>query len=401
MRPLAVTGYGAVTAHGASRTAFREALARGAAATGPRDGSPLVADDLADAHVFDAREFEAADVLGQKGLRNFDRMTKMMIVAGKLALEDAGAKRDGDFVAPMGPEGVGIVSSTAYGSLEAITELNLVAEKEDPRYINPARFPNTVINAAAGYVSIWEDLRAPNVTIVDGNCGALDAILTAETHLTCRRGAAYLLGGGEAISDTLVRGMRKLGALARRPEGFAPGSSSSEGTLLGECAVYLVVERAHDAKARDATVLAEICGYGAAFSAATSEALVAHASADAVERAVRGALTDARVAPEDVDLVVASYSGLPDYDAAEREGLRRVLGERAAATAPKGIFGETLGAGGAVGLAVAVEALTGANVALLSGQRAASPKTVLVTAVGYYGNVSAAIVRGAEKSERT
>ncbi len=55
---------------------------------------------------------------------------------------------------------MGISSATAYGSLDAIAELNRVAELEDPRYINPQRFPNTVINAAAGYVSIWEGLHA-------------------------------------------------------------------------------------------------------------------------------------------------------------------------------------------------------------------------------------------------
>ena len=58
----------------------------------------------------------------------------------------------GAFVGPLRPDQIGVCSSTAYGSLDSITELNLVAELEDPRYINPARFPNTVINAAAGYV---------------------------------------------------------------------------------------------------------------------------------------------------------------------------------------------------------------------------------------------------------
>lgn len=394
MKPLAITGYGAVTPYGVGREAITNALASGVSAPLSRTDSPLVSEDLRDESLFDARDFDPAKVLGDKGLRNFDRMTKLMIVAGKLALEDAGLKKDGAFAGARTPEQIGIVSSTAYGSLEAMTELNLVAEKEDPRYINPARFPNTVINAAAGYVSIWEDLRAPNITVVDGNCGALDGVLTVETHLRHRRGDVFLLGGGEAISDTLVRGMRMLGIVAPRDAEFSPGSTTSAGMRLGEASAYVVVERAHDAKARSANVLCEIAGYGASFEAPSSEALVVHASASAVERAVRAALRDASIEASDVDLVLSSYSGIAKFDAAEREGLARVFGDAVAVCAPKAWTGETLGAAGAVSLAMGAAIFGGASVpSLISGALSGAPRTIVATTVGYYGNVSAAILR--------
>lgn len=398
MKPLAITGLGVVSPIGIGRAAFvaalrdPEAAARRAFARVPTVLDPQKVPGARAAEVWD---FDPTTWLGAKGHRNFDRLTKMMIVAGKLALEEAGLKKDGAFVA-LSPAQVGICSSTAYGSLDAITELNLVAELEDPRYINPARFPNTVINAAAGYVSIWEDLRAPNVTIVDGNCGALDAVLSAETHLAHARGDAFLVGGGEVLSEPLYLAFRKLGVVAEGDAPVRPGDPKSAGLHIGEGAAYVCVEREAEASARGARVLAQIAGYGTAFEPPESEAILVHASADAVERAVRAALHDAGVeAPSDVDAVCASSSGLEMVDTAEREGIRRALGDRVAIAAPKAIFGETFGAGGAMGLAAALAWMEGATVApLVAGSRVGeAPRTIVVTTVGYYGNVSAVVVR--------
>lgn len=393
MTPLAVTGLGVVSPVGVGHAAFREALAD---ADGARrkafGGRPTVLDPekLPGARAAEAWGFDATEYLGSKGLRNFDRLTKMMIVAGKHALEDAGIKRDGRFVASA-PARVGICSSTAYGSLDAITELNLVAELEDPRYINPARFPNTVINAAAGYVSIWEDLRAPNVTIVAGNCGALDAVLTCDTHLAHRRGDVFLVGGGEVVSEPLYLAFRKLGIVA---EGDA-----TRGIHLGEAAAYLCVERLGHARSRGATVHAVIAGYGTAFEPPLSPAALVHVSGDSVRRAVRGALEDAGVGPEEVDAVASAAGGLDLVDREESTGLAAVLGGGVAVAAPKSIYGETFGAGGALGMATALAWMEGAPVApLVSGRAPERVRTVVVTAVGFYGNVSAVVLRSPDST---
>ena len=124
------------------------------------------------------------------------RVTKLLVVAARICLHDAGFKKDGAWTA-LGPESVGLCCSNAYGSLEAITELDRVAVLEDARYINPAKFPNTVSNSASGYVSIWEDLRALNVTISDGNCGGLDALACADIFFTNER--------AEALADEVDR----------------------------------------------------------------------------------------------------------------------------------------------------------------------------------------------------
>lgn len=397
MRPLAVTGVGVISPLGFGLAALREAFsdperARERAFAG--EPTVLTREKFPEAHAAEVWGFDPNALLGDKGHRNFDRLTKYLIVAAKQALEDAGIKKDGAFVSTLRPEQVGVCSSTAYGSLDSITELNLVAELEDPRYINPARFPNTVINAAAGYVSIWEDLRAPNATIVDGNCGSLDAVLSCETHLMHRRADAFLVGGGDVVTEPLYLALRRLGAIAGGSARWAPGAKDSQGLHLGEGAAYLMVERLADAEARGARVRALLAGYGTAFDPPRREGRLLHASSAAVARAVRGALSDASIEPGEVDLVCSSASGLRPFDSAELAGLSEAFGPEVAVAAPKAIWGESFAGAGALGMASAVAWTEGAAPApLVRGEAPSKVRTAVVTAVGYYGNVSAVVVR--------
>jgi 3-oxoacyl-[acyl-carrier-protein] synthase II len=398
MLPLAITGLGVVSPLGVGREDFTAALADARAAkrkafAGPRE--VLVGERFERARVAELGNFDAVQYLGDKGLRNFDRLTRMLIVAAKHALEDGGLKRAGAFTSVPG-ERLGICAATAYGSLDSITEINRVAELEHPRYLNPSRFPNTVINSAAGYVSIWEGLEGPNVTIVDGNCGALDAVLTADTHLACGRADALLVGGVEVLSEPLYLAFEKLGVVSEGDRHSEPGDVTSQGTHLGEGAALLLVETAAHADERGARVLGRIVGYGNAFEPPASEVVVVNASAKAVERAVRAALSDAGISPGDVDLVACAESGVNRIDMAEEEGLARVLGSDVPVVATKAVWGESFGAAPALSMAAVLAWFAGAAPGpVLRGELSSRLETVLVTAVGYYGNVSAIVLKKA------
>lgn len=396
MRALAVTGLGVFSPIGSTRAAFMDALAdpraaRMAAFAGP--STVLEGPRFADARVAEVWGFDAAVHLGDKGIRNFDRLTRMLVCTAKLALEDAGVKVDGKF-AVSHSERVGVCAATAYGSLDSITEINRVAELEHPRYVNPSRFPNTVINSAAGYVAIWEGLEGPNVTIVDGNCGAADAVLTAATHIGCNRADVLLVGGAEVLSEPLYLAFDKLGLLCRPGERTGCFDAASRGMLLGEGAALLVLEDEAKARARGAQIAALIVGYGTAFEAPQSEAQLVHASEHTVERAVRAALADAEVAPHEIDLVVSAASGVSRIDLAEEEGLTRVFGPEQAVTAPKSVWGESLGAAPALAMAASVGYLGGVPVGIPArGSLRGGVSTLLVMAMGYYGNVSAVVMK--------
>ncbi|MCA9574986.1 MAG: beta-ketoacyl synthase N-terminal-like domain-containing protein [Polyangiales bacterium] len=384
---LAITGVGVVSGLGVGREAFVHALADVAAARAKafRGASDLL-EAFPDANTAEVWDWDPKAYLGDKGHRNNDQLTKYLITAAKLALIDAGIKDDEGVFLRYSGERVGISSATAYGSLDAIGELNRVAELEDPRYINPQRFPNTVINAAAGYVSIWEGLMAPNTTIVDGNCGGLDAVLSAHTHLAFGRADAMLVGGGEIVCESLYVALAKLGVLAdMRNDGL--------GISVGEGAAFLLVEDEARAWERSASVLGVIRGYGTAFDAPQSEAVLVHASSDAVQAAIQMALDEADIDAEEVDVVASARCGLPSIDDAELHGIRAVFGHDVCVVAPKQLTGENFGAAGAFGMIMALAWMQGHK----PEPRVAGPKpgevaTVVVVSVGYYGNVSAVVV---------
>lgn len=395
MKPLSITGCGLVSPLGVGFEPFAAALGAHAIAGTNAFGSAstvLSPASVSAPVVAEAWGFDPKPYLGSKGLRNHDRITLMMLVAARLALQDAGLKRDGKHVV-YGAERVGVCSATAYGSLESITEL-ISASREDPHFVNPNRFPNTVINSAAAYVSIWEDLRAPNVTVVDGNCGALDAVLTSETHLANGRADAFVVGGSEALADSLYLAFRKLGALAEGDARFQPGSVHSQGMRLGEGGAYFVLEPAAAAEQRGARVRGRVLGYGNTFEPPSSEAALVHASELAVTRAVEMALRDAGLAASSIDMVCAAASGFAAFDRAELAALRAVLGKDVAIALPKAVYGETFGASGAFGIASALAALAGVPLPTLDGASPAGRaiEHVLVIALGFYGNASAVVV---------
>jgi 3-oxoacyl-[acyl-carrier-protein] synthase II len=389
---LSVTGAGVVAPIGIGRAAFLEAIAL----AGDRDRSPAPPQTFdgsiyPGARVCEVVDFDASKYLGDKGLRPLDRLTKLLVVAARLALDDAGLKKNGAWAAGS-PERVGIVVSNAYGSLEAITELDRIATLEDARYMNPSRFPLTVSNSAAGYVSIWEDLRAINVSVSDGNCGALDAVACANLLLEQARADALLVGGAEAMSEALVLAFDRLGALGERA-----GSAR-----IGEGAALVAIETPGVAFARGAAVLCTIVGYGTAFMPPAGEASVMRPSPEALERAIAEALSDAQADPRDIDLVVSGACGLRVFDQPELLAIRRALGEGACIVAPKVVLGESLGAGGAMGILTALAFLEGKAAAepgggrdmVLQGMLRSQPRTALVTSMGYHGNASALVMRG-------
>jgi 3-oxoacyl-[acyl-carrier-protein] synthase II len=393
VKPRALTGLGIASPLGLGREPFFRAMHAPrllcdspAAPIESFDGTKYPGADVAE-----VRGFDPAKYLGDKGLRTLDRLTKLLVVAARFTMHDAGFKKDNLFV-QSSPDRVGVCCSNAYGSLEAITELDRVAQLEDARYINPAKFPNTVANSASGYVSIWEDLRALNVSVSDGNCGALDAVACADIYLDAARADAILVGGGEAISEPLFVAFLKLGALADAQ--FAGDAPVQGGTRLGEGAAFFSMEPIELAAARGARARALVTGYGTSFVPPESEASLIHPSGEAVARAVQSALDDAGIAPGDVDVVASGASGLAAFDREELAAIARVFGDRACVAAPKAILGESLGAAGAMGMAAALAWFEGAPPsAIVRGSPPREVRTVLVTAMGFYGNASAVVLR--------
>lgn len=380
MTDIVITGLSVSSALGVGRSELEAGL-RAQVPLKSRPLRPCAAIPVerhANPHAYEVPDFDATKYLGDKGLRTLDRLTKLLVVTAKHALEDAGLKRDGEFLS-VPPEDIGFIGSNAYGSLEAIDEIHRVATLEDARYISPQRFPNTVSNTASGYVSIWEGLRALNVTVSTGNPGALDAVLAAELCLSSARAQALLVGGAESLSEALYVGWSKLGL--------------SRAVPLSEAAGLLAFETAQSAKARDAKPLARLRGVHTAVSLGPEGSWL-YPGKDALVRSIEQALRQAQLAPEEVDLVVSGLGGIVPFDTAEISAITQVLGESVPVAAPKRLFGETLGAAASLSLACAVQWMQGPMaLPLVRGESSSkAPRVTLITELGFYGNAGAVVL---------
>lgn len=395
MRPLAVTGIGVVSPLGVGWESFRAAVGADEAPKFSEEPTSFAHAAHPSLRIAEVERFDPRPYVGDKGLRNNDRITKLSLVAARLCLEHAGLKRAGAF-ASLAADDIGVVASTAYGSTEAIAEFNRVAKTEDPRYLNPARFPNTVINSSFGYVSIWEDLRALNVTVTNGTTGPLDAVFCAGMYLDTNRARALLAGGAEAASELLWECLLRVEALDRDPATWGPGRVASTGFRLGEGCALLALETLDDARARGAKVWAEVLGYGSHFEVHEDHRRLIAPSEGALTQAICDALDDAGITASEVDLVASGLSGHHALDAAELKAIAAALGDVPIA-APKHRLGETLGAAGALALAEAAAWFDDAAVRDMAfGTAPSRVRTVLITALGFYGNASALVVRRPE-----
>src|SRR6202044_2159283 len=129
--------------------------------------------------------------------------------------------------------------------------------------------------------------------------------------------------------------------------------------ILGEGAALLAIEPLAFAQERGKRVLAEVSGYGTSFVPPTHESSLVHPSTEAMARALAAAIADAGLTPADVDVVASGVSGLRAFDRAELDAIERVLGKDTPVASPKSLLGETLGASGAMAMAMAVGWLGG------------------------------------------
>jgi len=295
---IVITGLGVVAPNGIGKQEFWDNCAAGISGI-----KPITLFDTSKYRCHWAGEisnFQPERYLGSKGLRNLDRTTLLALVAAKLAIEDARLE-----ITDENRNDIGVVLGSTMGSVHSISEFDKEGLREGPRYVNPALFPNTVINSPASQVAIRFGLKGLNTTISTGFTASLDALGYARDMLRLGRAKQLLVGGVEELCIQTFLGFYKLGLLATSPNGapprFAPFDERASGTLLGEGAAFLVLEPLEHAQARSATIYAELTGYGSCFDPRAVYRY--NPEGDGIAEAIRQAMDDAEVTPEDVDSV--------------------------------------------------------------------------------------------------
>ncbi|KJY31193.1 beta-ketoacyl synthase N-terminal-like domain-containing protein [Streptomyces katrae] len=355
-----ITAWSAVSPYGLERPEFTAGITAGRTAAaaldrgvwdGPVDTACLVPG------------FDSKTVLGRKGTRSMDRVTGLAVTAvGRLLQDPEGARIPG-----VG-EDAGLVLGTNTGSAQSMMDFtrdSVVQEK--PFYVDPMRFPNTVMNCAAGQCAIWHKLKGPNTTVAGGRASGLLALNYALRLQKSGHTRTVLCGAVEEFSPARAW----LEFHTRRPD-------EADG-ILGEGAAVLLLESAEAAAQYGRPGLAEVLALE--FGVFHTDAQVAPVLADSVRRA----LDRAAVQPPEVALVAASGAH-GARGAAERESLDAVFAGHEPEHVPGAeLIGDTH--------AASASFQTAALLATAEGRPGLAGSIGLITSVDRDGVVGCAVLR--------
>lgn len=402
-RHAVVTGTGAICALGDQPQAIFDALCEGRRAFGP----PTVfrADIVPGAEVAEVRGFAPQQYVKTGNVRPLDRTGRLALVGVELALADSGWSPERRAASP-----VGLILGTMFCSVRTIGEFDRRAQEAGPEYASPMDFSNTVLNAAAGQVAIWQKLRGVNTTIATGATAGLHAIGYGSQLIQRGRADALVAGGAEEICYESFYGFHRAGRLAAADGAggsapVAPFDARRSGTAMGEGAAFLVLESEAAARERGAAILARVLGFANGFDPDTRDE--AGAGPSALAGAIGRALADAGVPAAAIGAVVTSASGSPLLDAREAAGISAALGRSVPVTAIKSMTGETLGMSGALQALTAIESMRAGRLPGVAGLTDLDPAVALdvsararpidatralVTAIAPEGNCCALVV---------
>jgi 3-oxoacyl-[acyl-carrier-protein] synthase II len=349
-RRVVVTGLGAVTPLGADVETTWARLVAGETGAGP-----ITAFDTGDHSVriaCEADAFDPANWLDKRTVRKLDRFTQFAVAAARMAEADSGIDIASE------PDRVGASIATAQGGVASLAAC--CAQAEALR-IQPSLVTAFMPNMAAGWVSMELGATGPVTAPCEACAASAMAIGDGYDAIRLGRAEVMLCGGSEAgVTPLAIAGFAAMRALSRRNDdpGHAsrPFDAERDGFVMGEGAAVIVLEELDHALARNATVYAELAGYGVSSDA--HHMTEPDPAGDGQARAIRLALADAQLEPEAVDYVNAHASSTPLGDECETAALKLALGEEKARLTPisslKGATGHCLGAAGAIEMCATV-----------------------------------------------
>jgi len=345
MRRVAVTGLGAVTPLGNDVPTMWEAALEG------RSGIDWIrsfdASEFPVRIAAEVKDFDATTAASPKEVRKLDRNVLLALGAAREAMGDAGLNG-------FDPTRVGVVFGSAIGGFLGVMEQHEVLQERGPERVSPNFLPNVLVDSASGQIAISLGIRGPNYAVVSACATGSHAV--GEAAELIKRGDAdvVLAGGTEACMHPLILAgfcaMRGLVAEEEEPaRASRPFDATRAGFVMGEGAGVLVLEELEAARARGATIYAEVLGYGASNDAHH----MAQPDPDAigVSEMMRAALRRAGIEPEQVGYINAHGTSTPLGDAAETKAIKDVFGDHAydlAVSSTKSMMGHCFGAAGAI-----------------------------------------------------
>ncbi len=354
-RRVVITGIGMITPVGLDAESTWAALLRGENGVGPI--TKFDATDYGSRIAGEVRGFDPLQFIEKRDLKKMDYHIQYAIAAAEDAW--AMAQVEGAYE----PERFGTLIGSGIGGLNIMQKFHAIQIKRGAGKVSPFFIPGLIVNLATGWVSIRHKLKGPNSAVCTACSTGNHALGDAFRIIQRGEADAMMAGGSEGVVCSLaIDGFAAMRALSKRnddPERASrPFDADREGFVLGEGAGLMVLEAEETARARGATIIAEVAGYGM-----SSDAY--HLSAppedgDGAIRVMQATLKDAGLEPEQVDYVNAHGTSTPVGDKVEVSALKAVFGGHLAnmpVSSTKSMMGHLLGAAGGVESGISVLAL--------------------------------------------
>jgi 3-oxoacyl-[acyl-carrier-protein] synthase II len=347
-RRVVVTGLGALTPIGNTLSTYWEGLLSGTSGAAPI--TYFDASRFKTQFACELKNFDPLETLDRKEARKYDRFAQYALVSTAEAIADSGLD-----VERLDKDRVGVIWGAGIGGLETFQNevLNFAAGGENPRF-NPFFIPKMITDIAPGLISIKYGFRGPNFATVSACASSSNAMIDALNYIRLGYADIIVSGGSEAaVTKAGIGGFNAMHALSTRNDDPAtasrPFDKERDGFVLGEGSGTLILEEYEHAKARGATIYAELAGGG--LSADAYHMTAPHPEGLGARKVMENCLRDAQLQATDVDIINMHGTSTPLGDVAESNAIVSVFGEHAYAmniNSTKSMTGHLLGAAGAV-----------------------------------------------------
>ncbi|WP_375583702.1 beta-ketoacyl-ACP synthase II [Cyclobacterium xiamenense] len=348
LRRVVVTGLGALTPIGNTVPEFWKGLSTGVSGAAPI--TRFDASKFKTQFACEVKNLDIAQFLDRKEARKIDPYTQYAMVAVEEAMNDSGIDLD-----RIDLSRAGVIWGSGIGGLKTFQDevTDFVNGDGTPRF-NPFFIPKMIADIAAGFISIKYGFQGPNFATVSACASATNALIDAFNYIRLGKADIFISGGSEAaVTEAGVGGFNALKALSQRNDDPAtasrPFDKDRDGFVLGEGAGALVLEEYAHAKARGATIYAELIGGGMTGDAYHITA--PHPEGRGAANVMKFALEDAGIAAEAVDYINVHGTSTPLGDLSEVKAIQKIFGDHAYQlniSSTKSMTGHLLGAAGAV-----------------------------------------------------
>ncbi|MDA8767771.1 beta-ketoacyl-[acyl-carrier-protein] synthase family protein [Planktomarina temperata] len=368
MNRVVITGAGTINALGGSVLETLQAMREGQLGIGPLQMRDL--DRLSVKIGGQIKDFDPEAHFDRQKLALYDRVTQLVLLASREAMAQSGLEITEEL-----SETTGVVLGTAAGGMSTWDDNFRSVYKEGKNRVHPFVVPKLMTNAAASHLSMAHNIKGPSLTISTACASSNHAIGLAFQMVRSGMARVMLAGGGDAMLTfggiKAWEGLRVMSKTACRPF-----SANRSGMVQGEGAGVFVLETYEGAKARGAEILAELIG----FSMTSDAGDIVMPNQQGAARAIRGALRDARLDPQDIGYINAHGTGTAANDKTECAALTEVFGAHAPAlmmSSTKSMHGHLIGGTGAVELLACLMALRDGVIAPTIGYEQPDPNCAL------------------------